>query len=285
MTCAACRSDNLPSARYCATCGVALAHEAQAARGLARRPAPFVPAPRPMVAEMLFVCPHCGQTMRPMAYFSRGVNVAKALLLMFPLNVLGPLIFFFLRRDRLICGFCKRLVGSEVALPMRHGYAPGSRLAPLAPAGALATYDPEDDSALLERRSRRYRARAWTWGAVTAGLAGLGALVGIGSDANATMAFLMMATPAGVGALVAAFRSRALGRRAAAMRGREQRARVLDLARASGGRLNVSLVATELRIELSDAEQLLGSMVDGQRVEMEVDDAGRISYLFTELVG
>jgi hypothetical protein len=239
---------------------------------------------------VLFLCPRCGRPAQPQPYFNRGVNVAKALFLMIPLSFFGPLFLFFLRKDRLICGACKGLLGTEVAMPLLQGFsatADGRALATVTGPGgaALAIYDPEEDLTVLERQSRHQRTQAWTLGAVSAGLMGLGLVSGADGNVGAPLMFLAMGAPAGIAAALAAFRSRAFGKRAAAKRGREQRARVLELARASGGRITVSLVATDLRIELADAEALLNSMVDGLRVEMEVDDAGRISYLFTELAG
>jgi hypothetical protein len=114
-------------------------------------------------------------------------------------------------------------------------------------------------------------------------MTGIGVALGVVGDPHATVPLALAAVPLGIAAVVSAIRSRSFGRQAACKRAQEQRARTLELARASGGQLSVSLVAAELRIELADAESLLSSMVDGQRVDMEVDENGRISYVFTEL--
>jgi hypothetical protein len=294
MQCAACGSENLLSARFCQACGARLVDQGGAATAVAvRPPRPAPPPPRPhapSVRPVLLLCPSCGQPARPMPYFSRGVNIAKAMVLMVPFNVFGPMLFFFMRKDRFICGACSRLLSGEAAIPLLQTFSAdgGAGYVAALPGGgssALALYDPNEDLAVLQHQSRRQRARAWSLGAAAAGLAGVGAMAGIGPDGHigTTLFFMAAAAPAAIGAAVAALRSRSFARRFVMKRGREQRARVLELARAAGGRLSVSGVAADLRIELADAESLLNAMVDGHRVEMEVDDEGRISYLFTEL--
>jgi hypothetical protein len=212
--------------------------------------------------------------MRPAPYFGRAANIAKALVLMIPFNVVGPLLFFLMRKDRFICSACSRLLKDSASAPM---------LQAMSGEGGLAVYDPEEDQAALQWQSRRQLARAWSRGALSVGMAGFGVALGVVGDPHTAIPLALAAVPLGIAAVVAAVRSRSLGQRAAAKRRHEQRAQVLELARASGGQLSVSLVATELRIELADADELLSSMVDGQRVDMEVDDNGRISYVFTEL--
>lgn len=61
-------------------------------------------------------------------------------------------------------------------------------------------------------------------------------------------------------------------------------ARVYRLAAEKGGRLSVSQIVVEFDIPAQEAEQLLQGMVDNQRVRMEVDNAGRVSYEFPELL-
>jgi hypothetical protein len=285
MSCAACGSENLPSARFCAACGkqlggggVALAPRPPASPLHAR-----IPAPRMTTGQPLLVCSRCGRPMSPAAYFSRGANVAKAMLLFIPLSFFGPLLFFLLRKDRLICSICKGMLSGEASVPLLQAFS--TSVATTAAAHGLSVYDPEEDLAVLEHQSRRHRARAWTWGAASAGMAGLGMMMTVDGSLHSTVGALLLAAPAGLGAVAFALRSRAFGKRAVLKRGRQQRAHVLELARAHGGRLTVSLVAAELRIELADAERLLTDMVDGHRVEMDVDDSGRITYVFTELAG
>ncbi len=222
--------------------------------------------------------------MRPVPYFSSGFNIAKAMALAIPFSFPGPLLFFLLRRDRLICCHCKTLVSRSEAMPLLAGMPSGAALLPSISAdGRMAMFDPEEDQASMQWQSRRDRRRAWTWGVTSAGLTAFGLFMAGSADLSAGMVFLVSAAPLGIGALFAGWRSRSLARRAQAKRIHDQRMRVLELARAQGGKLNVSLVAADLRIDLAEAEALLTAMVDGQRVDMDVDDDGHISYVFPEL--
>jgi Double zinc ribbon len=277
MTCTGCGSENHPSASFCASCGTKL-ESAHAATPAPMRPREFTPQP------VLMLCSHCGQPMRPVPYFSSGFNVAKAMLLAIPFSFPGPLLFFLMRRDRLICCHCKTLITRNEAMPLLSGVSPSGALVPSISAdGRMTMFDPEEDQATLQWQSRRQHRRAWTWGVASAGLTSFGLLMAGSADLQAGMLFLVSGAPLGIGAVFAGMRSRALARRAQQKRIHEQRTRVLELARAKGGKLNVSLVAADLRIDLVEAEALLTAMIDGQRVDMDVDDEGHISYVFPEL--
>jgi hypothetical protein len=222
--------------------------------------------------------------MRPVPYFSSGFNIAKAMVLAIPFNFPGPLLFFLLRRDRLICCHCKTLLSRREAMPMLSGVSPGGALVPSISAdGRMTLFDPEEDQTSLQWQSRRNRRRAWTWGVASAGLSSFGLFMTATADLQAGMVFLVSAAPLGLAAALAAMRSRSQARRAQQKRIHDHRTRVLELARAEGGKLNVSLVAADLRIDMAEAEALLTGMVDGQRVDMDVDDNGQISYVFPEL--
>lgn len=224
--------------------------------------------------------------MRPVPYFSSGFNIAKAMVLAIPFSFPGPLLFFLLRKDRLICCHCKTLVSRHEATPLLAGVSTGGALLPSISAdGHMTMFDPEEDQTTLQWQSRRNRQRAWTWGVTSAGMTAFGLFMAGGADFQAGMLFLVSAAPLGIGALFAGMRSRSLARRAQQKRIHEQRTRVLELARAKEGKLNVSLVAADLRIDLVEAEALLTAMIDGQRVDMDVDDEGHISYVFPELRG
>jgi hypothetical protein len=67
-------------ARFCASCGASLGRAA---------------SPSPLSYET--VCGNCGERTHALPYFSRGWNVAKGVALL-PLTVVGPLLFFLLRR-------------------------------------------------------------------------------------------------------------------------------------------------------------------------------------------
>src|SRR5262249_44187697 len=137
MLCAACGSENLLSARFCQACGARVSDSgaAIAVRAPAVGPPPppppphsYPPVPRPPAARpVLFLCPRCGRPGQPVPYFNRGVNVAKALFLMIPLSFLGPVLLFFLRKDRLICSACKGLLATEMPMPLLQGIPPEGR--------------------------------------------------------------------------------------------------------------------------------------------------------------
>lgn len=60
-------------------------------------------------------------------------------------------------------------------------------------------------------------------------------------------------------------------------------AAVYRIAKELGGYVTVSDVVVRLGISPADAEQLLQSMTDGLRVQMEVSDSGLVTYEFPEL--
>ncbi|MFW5800567.1 MAG: hypothetical protein ACOCVC_00925 [Spirochaeta sp.] len=61
-------------------------------------------------------------------------------------------------------------------------------------------------------------------------------------------------------------------------------ARVFRAAAKHKGRLTVSQLVVDLGLPVQQAEQLLQSLVDEQRVRMEIGDNGRIAYIFPELL-
>jgi hypothetical protein len=137
----------------------------------------------------------------------------------------------------------------------------------------------------LERRSRRNRVRAWAFGITTGFLGGIGGWAAADSAHEPAAFFLTVGGLTGVGAVATARRSRSQGQLAATKRHRQRVQQVLALARAHQARLSVTLVASHLGLELREAEELLDSMVDGRRVDLQIDDQGRVSYVFPELLG
>jgi hypothetical protein len=254
---------NVPAHRY--------DHDYEPERALARRPGVF--------------CQSCGQRTLPMPYFSRGLNVAKAAVL-FPFSVFGPLLLFLIRKDRVVCGSCKALLPGEVHIPLGDTFNPAPRSLE-AHQQALAR---RQDPALVEkemvnqeidhlvRRSRRRQGKAWTYGLAA------GALMGVGAVTHGpNEMFFALGGLSGVGAVVNGRRSRRDGVDAEAKRQRQRVLEILALARQHQGRLTVTLVASHMQIDFREAEALLDSMVDGRRVDVHVDDQGRMSYVFPEL--
>jgi hypothetical protein len=58
---------------------------------------------------------------------------------------------------------------------------------------------------------------------------------------------------------------------------------IYRLAAGKSGKITVSDVVTELGIEPKKAEEILDSMTDGIRVQMEVEDNGMLVYIFPEM--
>jgi hypothetical protein len=65
---------------------------------------------------------------------------------------------------------------------------------------------------------------------------------------------------------------------------RPTQGQIFKLAYRLKGRLTVSDLVVESGMELSEAERLMESMVDGTHVRMEVDDRGIVTYEFPEIM-
>ncbi len=329
MRCSVCGAETAPGARFCAACGQPLA---QAAAPTPVPPAPVPPAgagapagavppappaylpppgtalqvnlhlphglPAPMQRGVY--CASCQQRTVPVPYFSRGINIAKLAVLL-PFTFVGPLLFFLIRKDRLVCSWCRSLLPGEMPLPLLDAFesAPPAiaerRLGLLPGEGAIGnraqaglTDWPGNEQASheiahLERRSRRNRRRSWSLGAVTAMMTALGGMAASTGGAEPSVFFFAMGGLTGAGALVSSQRGKRFSAEASGKRTRQRVLEVLGLARANGGRLNVTLVASHMSLDLREAEALLDGMVDGRRVDVHVDDQGRLTYVFPEL--
>jgi hypothetical protein len=245
-------------------------------------------------------CGSCQQRTVPVPYFSRGINIAKLAVLL-PFTFVGPLLFFLIRKDRLVCSWCRSLLPGDVPLPLLDAFesspaALGERgLVPYAAEGALAvrgsSSGPPDwgqsdvvhEIAHLERRSRRNRRRSWSLGIMTGVMAALGGMAAGSGGGEPASFFFVMSGLSGAGALVSSQRSKKFGSEAASKRHRQRVLEVLALARAHHGRLTVTMVAAHMALDLREAESLLDSMVDGRRVDVHVDEQGRMTYVFPEL--
>ena len=244
-------------------------------RELARRPGVF--------------CQSCGQRTMPMPYFARGLNVAKAAVL-FPFSVFGPLLLFLIRKDRVVCSNCKALLPGEVNIPLLETFsaAPASLERGLSKQDGQALDAREAEKQLvneeiehLERRSRRRASKAWSYGLTAGLLAGAGGLVA--ANGGPEVLFFGLSGLTGIGAVSNGRRSKQDGIAAQMKRQRQRVLELLGLARQHGGRLNVTLVASHMHLDFREAETLLDSMVDGRRVDVQVDDQGRVNYVFPEL--
>jgi|GEM_PF-6718673 len=86
------------------------------------------------------------------------------------------------------------------------------------------------------------------------------------------------------GALYWALASRNASRRTRALRGTALEHQILQLAVKKHGVLTITEIAAETGLSLKDAEKAMTKMVDFSRVSMKVDDAGLVTYEFTEIV-
>jgi hypothetical protein len=257
---------------------------------------PALPAP----LQRGVYCTSCQQRTVPVPYFSRGINIAKLAVLL-PFTFVGPLLFFLIRKDRLVCSWCRSLLPGELPLPLLDAFESSPpaiadrRLGPMgheslvgnrAQAG-LSDWSGNEvashEIAHLERRSRRNRRRSWSLGAATAMMTALGGMAASSGGAEPATFFFAMGGLTGAGALVSSQRGRKASADAATKRHRQRVLEVLGLARTHHGRLNVTMVASQMSLDLKEAESLLDSMVDGRRVDVHVDDQGRMTYVFPEL--
>lgn len=299
MYCSACGSPNAAEARFCSACGAVLAATVTPAT-VSLQPSPvavFNVAPIPYGLRATFLCPHCRQATAPIPFFSRGFNLVKMLILgaaVFPLSAL----YFFWRKDRFLCTWCRRVLPNGAPVGLLGAFsrdtpyqpAPGTPgvLAPASGPGshehALLAAQESHDIVRLDKASRRNRARTFTFGVVTVGMLGSGVAALVGSSTEAAAFFLGMG---GLGSVVTVFaetRSRRLRDEANEKRQRQRGFEIVALARQHGGRLSVTQVAGQLRIDFKEAEAALDALADGHRVDIESDDEGRVSYVFRELL-
>jgi hypothetical protein len=63
-----------------------------------------------------------------------------------------------------------------------------------------------------------------------------------------------------------------------------QQVSIYKLAYRLKGRITVSDIVVETGMEVKEAEELIQSMVDNQRIRMEVDEEGMLVYEFPEII-
>ncbi len=258
MFCAACGTESSETARFCASCGAAVGRPSRASAA--------------RLAARVYTCPSCGAPSVPQSYFSRGRNVAKLILLL-PFSMIGPLLFFFYRKDRIICGNCRHLLPQEAHRgllgPMNLNLTTGA-------SNALALPIVDEEAERIGREGRLHRVRGTVFGMTSAVFAGLAA----SGDATASLAISGVLAAGSLASLLA---SSAYGQRAETRRRRHRALRILALAGQHKGRLTVTAVASFLGMDLVEAERALDEMVDGQRIDVEITDDGRVFYVFMEL--
>jgi hypothetical protein len=314
MHCEACGARTSPGAKFCAACGAPITAPPSQPAPAPPSPypssysqvpqAPLVPQPPYQLARESYpgmapaawpstrgvFCPSCQQRSMPVPYFSRGFNLAKGVALL-PFSPIAPLLFFLWRRDRAICSWCKSVLPGEMDVPLLETFSSS----PVAMLGALPEGSPTGEAlvrsgqqvqheiAVHENKSRRSRRRSTTLGIVALSFAGIGGSVAAGEGLESAAFLFSMSGLTGVGAFASTRRAKHHRIAAEAKRQRQRVLEVLALARSHAGKLTVTTVAAHMRLDLKEAEELLDSMVDGRRVDVHVDDNGRMTYVFPEL--
>ncbi len=228
-------------------------------------------------------CHRCGETLSPDSYFSRGLNIAKLVALL-PITFILPILFFFLRKDRLICGNCRKLLPPAAIMPLLPAMPDGAGSALVLSGDTTALTFNSPEGRQLAKASRGAKARAVLF-AMFAMPVSLPAFAFLGSLGWAEMA--MVGLPGGLllaGSVSAFRRASLLARRARELESKHVRRQILALAQRQQGRLNVAQVAAALGCDFKDAEAMLDTMVDGRHVDVEVTDDGRLVYVFPDLV-
>jgi hypothetical protein len=316
MHCEACGAHANPGAKFCAACGAPVARAAPPPQVPSYPPAPPPPYQQQQQQQLVphavppaliphqppgalaqwhgtrgVYCPSCQQRTVPVPYFSRGFNLAKGAAL-FPFFAIAPLLFFLWRRDRAICSWCKSILPGEMDVPLLDTFTStpvnmlgALTLAPNSPQDALARSGElvQHEIAVHENRARKNRRRTTFLGVVALGFAGLGSTVAAAEGMEEAAFLFSMTGISGVGAFASNRRGKHHKIAAEAKRQRQRVLEVLALARSHAGKLTVTTVAAHMRLDLKEAETLLDSMVDGRRVDVHVDDAGRMTYVFPEM--
>lgn len=269
MDCSACGAPQAPGARFCASCGARV--DPPVFHDRASRPPEGV------------LCPRCGARTAPVPYFSRGVNIAKAVALAIPFTFVGPVLFFFWRKDTFICTGCRRMLPFEAPVGLLEAFSPTTTALPPEGYETALALRTQPEGALAIARGRASSAASTLMGVVSGGFATIGAFAAsVGEEAAAPL--FVVSLVSGSMAVLTGWRGRVRARHAEAARRRTQTLEVIDLAREHGGRLNVTLVAGRMRLDFAEAERLLDGMIDGRRVDMQVDGDGRVTYVFPELL-
>ncbi len=265
---------------YCWSCG-AQKKEAGGACNHCGAPSARVPVPEQRGHSMgsgsahhgIRVCPGCGYRGEGISYFRRAghaVLLVGATLLTYGI---GGLVYWLVKRRAKVCPSCglswdrSRALGSALpgggaeraGVPQR----PGSR-------------SQSSDGAKLPSSGMTRRVTGVLLALVAVLLLGVGLVEGEATMAAVSLFFGL----SGASTFAWGWQARQ-GRREAILR--RLQGRVLQLARARGGRLTATDVASELDLTLSGAERVLLSLDDGFRVRSDVTDEGLLLFEFPEI--
>ena len=219
-------------------------------------------------------CPRCGHVGTGVGHFQRLSHVALLLGLSVFSWGFGGLVYYVVRRKRMICAQCglgwhhARIPGPGVAgQPLLTGSAGTDLVGRGTEFGAVGP---------LPRGGVGRR----VLGVAIMLFAALMVTVGVADAMVEAIVFGTVAGALGTGTLWWGTQARE-ARRLAIIAGLQRR--VLLLATEKGGTLTVTGVAASLNLSLSAAEEVLDRMDDGLRVRSEVTNEGIIVYEFPEL--
>jgi RNA polymerase subunit RPABC4/transcription elongation factor Spt4 len=259
MYCSSCGT-LIPTGRQtCSACGAAVV-----GRAVSRQRATLPNERYPQALVQTNVCPRCRYQGEGINYFSRGSRIAALIgITMVTMGAMGAggLIYYFVRRDHLVCPRCGKGWGvdGERAVERVRG---GSR--------EVVAADPVIPSGSWKQG----------WAIVLFIAAALMIVAGLLAGEIGLIAGSLLAAGGGAVLLQAAGRDRERRREALIS---ALQLPVLKLAAEQGGRLTVTEVAAHLGWPLRRAERILWSLDDGIRVDSEVTDEGVIIYEFREL--
>jgi hypothetical protein len=258
MYCSTCGSPVPKGQQNCSACGAAVA-----GRALSRQRAGSASERQPQALVQTNVCPRCRYQGEGINYFSRGSRIAALIgITMVTMGAMGAggLIYYFVRRDHLVCPRCGKGWGQdgEHALERVRGGREMIRQDPVIPKSS------------------------WKqgWAVFLFIMAALMIIGGLLAGEVGLVAGSLLAAGGGAVLMQAAGRERERRREALIS---SLQLPVLKLAAEQGGRLTVTEVAAHLGWPLRRAERILWSLDDGIRVDSEVTDDGVIVYEFREL--
>ncbi len=220
-------------------------------------------------------CPRCGHVGTGVGHFQRLSHVALLLGLSVFSWGFGGLLYYAIRRKRMICAQC--------GLGWQHARIPGPGFAdhPALAGSARTDLAGRGTGFVADGPLPRGGVGRRVLGVAAILFAALMVTVGVADGAVAAVVVGMVAGAFGTGTFWWGIQARESRRRAIMAR---LQGRVLLLATEKGGTLTVTGVAASLNLSLSAAEEVLDRMDDGLRVRSEITNEGIIVYEFPELL-
>ncbi|MGE0786873.1 MAG: hypothetical protein AB7S26_14470 [Sandaracinaceae bacterium] len=179
--------------------------------------------------------------------------------------------------QKTVCAACGKPRAGNVTLD---GRAPSDLEVPLRP--SRQGVEAGTSAMMLRARSRTQRLFG-TFTVAGGVLAAAGAMMVVGGAWGLALALLVGAIGVGSGAFALRAGARSMERARDRVRASQQ-ASLRDAARETAGRISAARAAEVLGVSVEDADRALTEMIgDGSAVDVEVDDDGRITYVFAGL--